>query len=308
MRKIFFFLQIAAFVTFNFFLLLTVYQVLAPGSQTVRIGYKTPAYNNREEYDATLQRLNSMEKLTDYCDSLYENVAFHSTDIRYESAYAELASSVVRKRFYHGYSEYGMNNNFMATFLSSAISMNGLNAVVIPNDILKFPYAACSQQSIVLMELFRHKGFKTRKVGFKGKKYGHFCFEVFYYGTWHFFDPDMEPEVSILEKYNRPSIAFLAKNRDILLGAYGKYSKEMVLDIFPNYFYGKPDVFPASRAIIFQKITKFLSYTIWTFFLFLFIVIRKRYRYYCSAAFRTKTGKPGFSGQHSIPSGVYSPA
>lgn len=307
MRKLFFFLQIAAFVTFNFFLLLSVYQVLAPASQTLKIGYKAPVYNNFEEYDPSLIRLNNMDKLSGYCDSLFENVAYKSADVKFERVFAELAAKTVRRRFFHGYSEYGIGNNFMATFVSSAINMKGLNAVVIPNDILKFPYAACSQQSIVLMELFKHKGFSTRKVGFKGKKYGHFCFEVYYYGSWHFFDPDMEPDVTVLNKYNRPSIAFLAKNKEILLSAYGKYSRDMVMDIFPNYFYGKPDEFPAARAILFQRISKFLSYTIWTFFLFLFIVFRKRYQYFSSAAAMSKGAKNRFPGSQAIPAQVYSP-
>jgi hypothetical protein len=155
--------------------------------------------------------------------------------------------------------------------------MSGLRAIVIPDDILKYPYAACSQQSIVFMEILKRKGFTTREVGFQGKIYGHFCFEAYYDGGWHFYDPDMEPDVAVLNAYNRPSIAILTRHPDILLKAYRQYPSEQVLDIFPNYFYGSVNTFAAPRAIIFQQLTKFFSYTIWLFFLIAFILVRKKY-------------------------------
>jgi len=37
--------------------------------------------------------------------------------------------------------------------------------------------------------------------------------------------------------------------------------------VFGHYSYGKTDVFPAKNALIFQKTTKFLSNSIWLFFL-----------------------------------------
>src|SRR5206468_12316967 len=114
-------------------------------------------------------------------------------------------------------------------------------------DILKYPYAACSQQSIVFMEILKRKGFNTREVGFQGKTSGHFCFEVDYNGGWHFYDPDMEPDTIILNAYNRPGIAFLARHKDILLKAYHQYPPELIMDIFPNYFYGSVNTFAAPK-------------------------------------------------------------
>ena len=86
----------------------------------------------------------------------------------------------------------------MAIYLAPFIKKD-LSAIVIPNDILKQPMAACSQQSIIGMEVFKRKGFKVRKVGFFYDGYGgHFCFEAFFYNRWHFFDPDLEPKLSIM--------------------------------------------------------------------------------------------------------------
>jgi hypothetical protein len=42
-----------------------------------------------------------------------------------------------------------------------------LSAIVLPEDILKYPMAACSQQSIIMMECFKKIGVDYRKVGFE---------------------------------------------------------------------------------------------------------------------------------------------
>lgn len=234
-----------------------------------------PLFTFEERFNPLLTRLNSLDKITAYCDSLYAERSYNQK-VKFEQTYTEIVSSVVMNRFYNGYSEYGTNNNFIGVLLSE-ISMKGLRAIVIPNDILKYPYAACSQQSIVMMEILKRKGFNTRKVGFLGKKYGHFCFEVYYNNDWHFFDPDMEPDVAVLNAYNRPGIAFLASHTDVLMKAYHQYAPGRVMDIFPNYFYGSVNTFSAPKAIIFQQLTKFFSYTIWLFFLIAFILARKKY-------------------------------
>jgi hypothetical protein len=276
MKKLLFILQVALFITMNFFLLLAVYEFFQPAGVSGRPGYNEPKYDMVEEYDPSLHRLNNIVKLTGYCDSIYADKTYSSNNIRFESDYPQVATEVVRKRFYHGYSLYGFGNNHMAMFASKA-SMGGLSAIVIPDDILQYPYAACSQQSIVLMKVLKQKGFKTRKVAFSGKHGGHFCFEVFYNGAWHFVDPNMEPDLSVLNAYNRPGIAFLAGHTDILLKAYKQYPREKVLDLFSSYAFGKVNAAAAPKATIFQEVTKFLSYTIWTFFLLAFLWVRKRY-------------------------------
>ena len=165
--------------------------------------------------------------------------------------------------------------------VASKFSKDGFSAIVIPNDILRYPYAACSQQSIVLMELLRRKGIATRAVAFQGKKEGHFCFEAYYDRSWHFYDADMEPDTKVLHAYNRPGADFLASHPEIMLAAYRQFPAEKMMDIFSGYSYGKVNAFAAPKAILFQKVAKFLSYTIWTFFLVLFILIRRKYLRLC---------------------------
>ena len=276
MKRLFFVLQIGLFIAFNFFLLLTGYQLAGSPSTMQRVGYGKPVYDLKEEFDPSLQSLSSVDKLMAFCDGLYMEKA-NNNIVTVDEIYPNIVSSVIRKRFYHGYSLYGFSNNYMAMMLSG-FTMEGLSAIVVPDDILKYPYAACSQQSIVFMEILQQKGFPTRKVGFKGKKNGHFCFEVYYNKGWHFYDPDMEPSNAVLTAYKRPPISFLAKNPEVLFQAYHQYPKEKVMDIFMNYSYGTINTFAAPKAVIFQKVSKFLSYTLWSFFLLAFIWVRRKYK------------------------------
>jgi hypothetical protein len=252
------------------------YQFTTSSSRMYSSEQGDPQFTSKEDFDPSLLRLNSVEKITAYCDSLYQEKAFAGGDVNFQEIYPQVVSAVVRSRFYHGYSVYGLNNNFIAKAISY-VSIKGLSAIVIPDDILKYPYAACSQQSIVFMNILQQKGFLTRKVGLKGATYGHFCFEVYYEGNWHFYDPDMEPSATILAAYNRPGVEFLERHPDILLKAYHQYPAEKVMDIFSHYSYGAVNTFAAPKAIIFQKLAKFFSYTIWIFFLLAFIFTRKRY-------------------------------
>jgi hypothetical protein len=129
-----------------------------------------------------------------------------------------------------------------------------------------------------MMEVLKNKGFSTRKIVFTGKKFGgHFAFEVFYGGSWHFHDPNLEPDKTLLNSYGRPGIDFLVHNPDILLKAYRNHSKEVIMDVFTSYTYGAVNKFPAPKAMIFQKITQFLTYSIWLPFLLAFIIIRRKY-------------------------------
>jgi hypothetical protein len=275
-KRILFSMQMVLFGLFNFSLLATILQLSGDSNPLSRFDHDKPVYNHVEAYDPALGRLNSLEKLELYCDSIYAETVFTNNAVEFEKTYTDIVSSTIRNRFFHGYSYYGFGNNYLATFVSKT-TIPGLSALVIPDDILQYPYAACSQQSIVMMEVLKDKGLITRKVSFQGKTSGHFAFEVFHDGVWHFHDPNMEPDKTVLNNYGRPGIAFLARNPEILLQAYSRYPKEEVLDIFPSYSYGPVNKFPAPRAIIFQRATKFLSYTIWLFFLAAYIIVRRKY-------------------------------
>jgi len=274
MKKLFFALQFPLFIAFNFFLLTAFFEFASSRSTSDKT---SPKYDGKEEYDPSLGRLNSVNKLQDYCDSLFATQHQDNQLAVTGKTYPEIVAAVIRKRFYHGYSRFGVSNNLLAVLLSPLTGKNA-SAIVLPNEILKYPYAACSQQSIVTLELLKNKGIAARAIRFTGVKNGHFAYEAYYNGDWHFFDPNLEPDVTVLNKYNRPGIAFLAANKAILLGAYHHLPQNMVLDIFTHYNYGKVNATAAPMATFFQQATKILSYTLWIFFLMTFIAVRKKYR------------------------------
>lgn len=276
-KRLWFFIQAAFLGCFVITMTLTLFRFLGSSNPLVKLNHSRPAYNNFEAYDPTLNRINSLTKLEKYCDSMYAVVAANGFAGDFDSTYTEIVSTAVRNRFYHGYSFFTFNNNYLA-LLASKVAVDGLGVPVLPDDVLKEPNAACSQQAVVMMQALQDKGIPSRKISFNGPKYGgHFAFEVYYGNSWHFHDPNMEPDKEVLREYRRPSIAFLAEHPDVLCAAYRHRPKELVMDIFPTYAYGPVNKFPAPRAAIFQKTTSFLSSTIWLFFLVGFLLARRKY-------------------------------
>jgi len=230
--------------------------------------------NNEGEYfDPSLLRLNSISKFIDHCDSVYGNGQISAADT---DQYATIVSLTLRGRFYHGYSYYKLGQNFLANVFAPFIHKD-LSAIVIPDDILKHPNAACSQQSIIGMEVFRKKGFNVRKIGFFNKNYGgHFCFEAFYNGKWHFFDPDLEPAINTMIALHHPSIAELSIDHGLIRKLYAWHETNYMADAVTTFSYGKVNKFPAPNARIYQYATKYLSYTLWFWLILLYFFIRKK--------------------------------
>lgn len=273
-KSLLFALQIFLFTGFLITLMFAVLRVSGISNPLSKRDHDEMQMSRKELYDAGLARLNNLQKLTAYCDSLY-TASYQKQTSSYQKDYTNLVSQVIRRRFYHGYSYYGFNDNYLA-FLFSKISNQGYSAIVKTDDILKHPMGSCSQQSIVMMQLLENKGFQTRKIGFHGKKYGgHFCLEVFYNNSWHFYDANLEPDSNVLAAYDRPGIDSLVANMPVLLKAYSKNNEEEIMDIFPTYKYGAVNVFPAPNALLFHKVTNFLSYTIWIFFFIAFVLVRR---------------------------------
>lgn len=229
-----------------------------------------------EHFDPAFSRLNSLSKFENYCDSAYGGVQINASDTE---QYAALISRTLRERFYHGYSYYSIGQNSFA-FLFAPLIKKDLGAIVIPDDILKHPMAACSQQSIIGMEVFKNKGIPVRKVGFFADSYGgHFCFEAFFGGKWHFFDPDLEPKLSVMIANHFPSISELVKEDTLLQKLYFRRDKEFVEKLFFTYSYGDVNKFPAPRARFYQYATKFLSFTAWLLLLIGYFLVHKKIIY-----------------------------
>ncbi|MGH2646098.1 MAG: hypothetical protein ACRDE8_00970, partial [Ginsengibacter sp.] len=150
-----------------------------------------PVYNNSEIFDPSLSKINSIQKLINYSDSLAK-----TNHVKIGSlSYGVLVASFLRKRFYHGFSCYTLQKNWIAV-AAQFLFGKGLASPVDPDEIMKFPYAGCSQQAIVLMKVMKEKKIPYRSVGFPH----HYATELQFKNNWYFFDPNMEPKIKVNER------------------------------------------------------------------------------------------------------------
>lgn len=199
-----------------------------------------------EHYDVKLARLNNVQILNSYIDSLIK-----VNNIRKLSANEVfLVNNIIEYRFFHSYCRYSYNDNFLA-YLAGKFVWSDLSAIVIPDDILKHPEAACSQQAIVMMEVLKNRGYKVRQL----KLNGHFILEVFYDNAWRVFDPNKEPS---LKGFAHETIKNRLKNGD-LNKAYSRMSEAEFIRMYKITQVGRVNEFPAQNARLFHLVTKFIS-------------------------------------------------
>ncbi|WP_026462927.1 hypothetical protein [Adhaeribacter aquaticus] len=204
-------------------------------------------FKEGEAFDKSLIKLNTIEKLNAYIDScgLAGNISAPSKDDAF------LVNQVIEKKFYHGFSHYSIQDNWLAC-LAGKVIWDHLSAIVIPNDLVKHPMAACSQQSIVMMEVLRKRGYQVRKLGLSG----HFVLETFYDKTWHVFDPDKEP---IYSGFLHDSLNIYLEN-GYLTKAYSKSLTPVeVKRIFSKQQIGAINEFPAENARLFHVVTGYVT-------------------------------------------------
>jgi hypothetical protein len=226
----------------------------------------TSVYDHKEQFDPALADINSVDKLQKYVDSIAANKKFAPQSLDY----VEIVGSTIQKRFYYGYSHFALNQNWIAALCGKFIKVN-YACKVLPDEILKYPYAACSQQELVMMAILRNNNISYRSVIFPH----HYALEVLLNDKWYYFDTDLEPRIrkeqrladnwknsadSLKKYYDRDYI----KNLDYALG------------VNLPLMYGRINEIPAPHARIFNSVTGVLSKIAWCFpLLFLFYSERK---------------------------------
>jgi hypothetical protein len=132
-----------------------------------------------EIFDPELTSVSTLKAAREEVGKMAPVGGFHS-----QREIAIAIESVLRRRFYHGYSEYVFLEN---PFLS-AISLlkPDVRAIIDPNDIIKFPYAGCSQQAIVFQALLSSYGIQYATLGTAIPK--HFTSLAKLDGTWSYVD------------------------------------------------------------------------------------------------------------------------
>lgn len=205
-----------------------------------------------EEFDQDLvERLQDIDALQAYCDSIRRDRQIEAGSL----AHADLMARVLRKRFYHGYSHYAIQDNWVAAF-SARIFWDHLSAIVLPNDILRYPFAACSQQEIVLMELFARNQIPYRKVLFNH----HFALEAKFDSSWYFFDVNLEPS---FRNQKRTSLDSIIQQNQLVEIYKDRLDVAKIDSILGPPRYGIINEFPAPRAKLFHQGTSFVSEWAW---------------------------------------------
>ena len=196
----------------------------------------------QDDFDPALfQKLRTVDALVEYINSTYKGEK-NSTD------FLHYIANVITLRFYHGYSYYSHNDNWIAA-LSGFVVWNDLSAIVLPDDILKHPHAACSQQSIVLMECAKRFGMDFRKILFDH----HFAVEIKTENKWNYIDVDQE--VICMDK----SLDELIKEGNFLSLYKTKIPGNEAATILANPKYGEINSEGAPRAEKFQQFAGWLS-------------------------------------------------
>lgn len=189
-------------------------------------------------------KLQSVDAILSYADATI------GSENRTSLEYAEFLALTLRKRFYHGYSYYTPKDNWMA-WLSGKLIWSELNAIVLPDDILKHPNAACSQQAIVLSACFEKIGIPYREVDLVG----HFVLEGKIDSNWYYFDTNLEPQ--FVNK--RKSLQELISGNELMASYANKLQEDDFRTVFSSITY-KPENAPiALKAMIFHRVTGFLS-------------------------------------------------
>jgi hypothetical protein len=213
-----------------------------------------------ELFDPQLYSIKSIDAGVKYCDSVYGKNQISKSDT---AEYVNQMAVFIKKRFYHGYSHFSFGHNTIGWMLAPILLKN-LTATVIAEDIIQFPNGACSQQSIVFFSLLKRKGFLTRKVGLFDSTLGagHFASEVFWNGSWHFYDVNKEPNTNILESMGRPSLEEILKSPGLIDSVYKNKRDIHTGTMFKNPEYGRPNQNYAPNATIYQWTTKWISLTL----------------------------------------------
>jgi hypothetical protein len=216
-----------------------------------------PAYDKKERFDTSLLYLNTIPKLEAHVDSIATAKALTIGSVDYVVA----IESVLENRFYHGFSHFTLNENWIAALVGKLVKEDHACKVQ-PQLIIQQPNAGCSQQALVMMALLRRKGITYRSVLFAH----HYAIEALIDGKWYFFDANMEPFITNEQR----------------LESYWKHNADSLKKYYDGNRFDGPDIdfkfgknhgvkngpvneIPAPRARFFQSATWLLSKILWAF-------------------------------------------
>lgn len=224
---------------------------------------------NHELFNPKLSSIQDVSSAIIYIDEKYNSHSHLGFDT---VEYVQLVSDFTKNRFYHGLSHYSFSDNWIAC-LCGKMFWSHLSAIVSPDDILKHNEGLCSQQAIVFMDILRRKNIVTRNVGLGYKEGpGHFLAEVFYSGTWHMYDVNLEPNWKKITNHHK-SVDYYRMHPDSLYCVYdGILNKTVFSKIMKKVKYGNANEFPASKMLLFHGVTLAFCYLFPAVLLIMFLI------------------------------------
>jgi hypothetical protein len=213
-----------------------------------------------ERFDARLaKKIHNTDQLVAYVDSIAA-----ARKIKYNTnSYADLILETVEDRFFHSYSHYGLDENWISA-LSGRYIWYDISAIVVADDILKYPMAACSQQSIVLMSFFKAKNIPYRKVGFDG----HYAVEAEFDKQWIFFDANLEPQ----KDQNMQRLDYLLQGNHMSVYYKNVLTQAQMNVVFKHTVKGEINADPAPKVEALHAVTRILSHWLWLLPMCLFLM------------------------------------
>lgn len=187
-----------------------------------------------------------------------------------DRAIAEAASTLVRKRFFHGFSEFRPCDDWLA-YLAGFV-WRDLRQPVLPDHALQYRRGSCNQQSMVFQAIVARFGIDYASVGFPpmhGPASGHFVAAAKIDGTWQIFDANREIPVNAVVPVS-----------EVIAGG------KILEDIYPEHgaawrqaaragqvWFGKINANPAPQASLLHRMTDFMSAYGWAVFAALLLVV-----------------------------------
>lgn len=129
----------------------------------------------REVYDSQLQRIQTIDQMMQELGTMPGSS---------NMARVENLEDLLRARFYYGYARYSFRENWVAWLAARTVNPD-LDAKTDAREIIESPWAACSQQALVVQEALRRMNLPYASVAFPK----HFTAAVQIDGTWYVVDP-----------------------------------------------------------------------------------------------------------------------
>lgn len=230
-----------------------------------------------EQYNPRLNWINSLDNADRALPAFVKNSGQPQKDI------ADGIQAMLEQRFAHGFSRFHLRDNWIAYTLGRVFerisgSDNGtsslpvIDAPVLPDDILKYRRAMCSQQMMVFEALLARHKIDYARVSFM-KAPSHDAVAARVDGVWRFYDSDMEPKISGVPLAT-------VRQGDILPAMYPVTQDGINLGAHFRDLARSGDIrvrdvnrYPASRGAFFQLATGVLSRWGWVLPLLLAVLL-----------------------------------